>query len=106
MPFHTATLKRHYAAHLQDLSCTVVIDGVSTQGSRGSEVQTRDDLESGYVEAATFPVWINAVDVTTRPQLHTTCTVDGTEYRVARVEAYADGAGWRMDLVDPDQPNL
>lgn len=106
MPFHTATLRRHYAAHLQDLTCTVTLDGIDTAGSRGSNVQTRDDFEAGYTDAATFPVWITGVEITTAPRLHTVCTVDGVEYRIARVEEYADGAGWRLDLVHPEQPNL
>ena len=106
MPFDTVTLKRHLTAHLQDFACTVTLDGISTQGSKGGNVQTRDDFEAGFTDAATFPVWIGNVEVSTRPRLHTVCTVDGTEYRIARVEEYADGNGWRLDLVHPEQPNL
>ena len=106
MPFDTDTLKRHFDTHLEDLSCTVVIDGVTGHGSKGSNVRVRENLDAGYMEGNVFPVWFGTADGLTRPAPHSLVEVAGASYRVARVEEYADGSGWRMDLVDPEQANL
>lgn len=106
MPFNTSVLGRHYRQHTRDLPCTVTIGATTSTGSKGSVRAELLHLEAGVSDRYAFSVWVDAVKFSAAPAVRSTITVDTVAYRVGAVETYADGAGWRLDLVSPTQPDV
>jgi hypothetical protein len=106
MRFNAQTLSRHFHNHLRDLTCSVTIDATTANGSKGSVRIERLNFEAGVSDTYAFSVWIGADRFAAAPAARSLLTVDSVSYRVGGVEAYPDGAGWRVDLVNPTQPDV